>query len=79
VTPDFLVVKSRGGREPRRKISRKDAKAQRFGLSETSCLDALAFGVLTELNRGLAGRLEVVSDSVDTVFQEIFAEVDQEA
>jgi hypothetical protein len=35
--------------------------------------------VVQELRRRPAGALEVVDDSVDTVFQEIFTEVDQEA
>ena len=57
-----------------RKISRKDAKAQRFGLSESRFIDALAFGVISEWHRGPAKSLEVVNDSTDSGFQEIFTE-----
>jgi len=61
------------------KTEKSHAKTQRFGLSDSSCFDALALGVVGELRRGPASALEVVNDSVDTVFQEIFTEVDQEA
>jgi hypothetical protein len=64
-----------------KKISRKDAKAQRFGLRESCCLAERLLG-RSGSEKGQFYRTsesEVVDDSMNAVFKEILTEVDQEA